>query len=65
MLKGSTRMDDAKRVVDAGMTAISLSNHGGNNLDGTAATIIRLLPDFARAVSDQIEVLTDGRVRRG
>ena len=43
MLKGVTRVDDAKRAVDAGVTAISVSNHGGNNLDGTPATI-RLLP---------------------
>ena len=39
MLKGVTRVDDAQRAVDAGLTAISVSNHGGNNLDGTPATI--------------------------
>ena len=54
----------AKRAVDAGVTAISVSNHGGNNLDGTPATI-RVLPDIARAVGDQVEVLLDGGVRRG
>ncbi|HWG03346.1 MAG TPA: pre-mycofactocin synthase MftD [Trebonia sp.] len=64
MLKGVTRIDDAKRAVDAGVTAISVSNHGGNNLDGTPATI-RLLPDIARAVGDQVDVLLDGGVRRG
>jgi isopentenyl diphosphate isomerase/L-lactate dehydrogenase-like FMN-dependent dehydrogenase len=64
MLKGVTRIDDAKRAVDAGVTAISVSNHGGNNLDGTPATI-RLLPDIAHAVGDQAEVLMDGGVRRG
>jgi hypothetical protein len=62
MLKGVTRLDDAKRAVDAGVTAISVSNHGGNNLDGTPATI-RVLPDIARAVGDQVEVLQDGGVR--
>jgi len=46
------------------VTAISVSNHGGNNLDGTPATI-RLLPDIARTVGDQVEVLLDGGVRRG
>jgi pre-mycofactocin synthase len=30
MLKGVTRLDDAKRAVDAGVTAISVSNHGGD-----------------------------------
>jgi pre-mycofactocin synthase len=64
MLKGVTRIDDAKRAVDAGVTAISVSNHGGNNLDGTPATI-RLLADIARAVGDQVEVVMDGGIRRG
>ena len=64
MLKGVMRLDDAKRAVDAGVTAISVSNHGGNNLDSTPATI-RALPAVAEAVGDQIEVLLDGGVRRG
>lgn len=64
MLKGVTRVDDAKRAVDAGVTAISVSNHGGNNLDGTPATIRALAP-VAAAVGDQIEVLLDGGIRRG
>jgi L-lactate dehydrogenase (cytochrome) len=50
--------------VDAGVSAISVSNHGGNNLDGTPATI-RALPAVAAAVGDQIEVLLDGGIRRG
>ncbi|MGI8754057.1 MAG: pre-mycofactocin synthase MftD [Acidimicrobiales bacterium] len=64
MLKGVTRVDDARRAVDAGVTAISVSNHGGNNLDGTPATI-RVLPAVADAVGEQIEVLLDGGIRRG
>jgi heme/flavin dehydrogenase (mycofactocin system) len=64
MLKGVTRVDDAKRAVDAGVSAISVSNHGGNNLDGTPATI-RALQPVATAVGDQIEVLLDGGIRRG
>jgi pre-mycofactocin synthase len=64
MLKGITRIDDAKRAVDAGVTAISVSNHGGNNLDGTPATI-RALQPIAEAVGDQVEVLLDGGIRRG
>ena len=64
MLKGVTRIDDAKRAVDAGVSAISVSNHGGNNLDGTPATIRALRP-VAEAVGDQIEVLLDGGIRRG
>lgn len=64
MLKGVCRVDDAKRAVDAGVSAISVSNHGGNNLDGTPASI-RALPAIADAVGDQVEVLLDGGVRRG
>jgi pre-mycofactocin synthase len=64
MLKGVIRVDEAKRAVDAGVSAISVSNHGGNNLDGTPATI-RALPAIAGAVGDQVEVLLDGGVRRG
>jgi isopentenyl diphosphate isomerase/L-lactate dehydrogenase-like FMN-dependent dehydrogenase len=64
MLKGLTRVDDAKRAVDAGVSAISVSNHGGNNLDGTPATI-RALQPIAEAVGGQIEVLLDGGIRRG
>jgi pre-mycofactocin synthase len=64
LLKGVMRVDEARRAVDAGFSAISVSNHGGNNLDGTPATI-RALPAIADAVGDQIEVLLDGGIRRG
>lgn len=64
LLKGVMRVDDAKRAVDAGVTAISVSNHGGNNLDGTPASI-RALPAIAEAVGEQLEVVLDGGIRRG
>jgi FMN-dependent dehydrogenase len=64
LLKGVMWVDDAMRAVDAGMSAISVSNHGGNNLDGTPAPI-RALPAIADAVGSQIEVLLDGGIRRG
>jgi heme/flavin dehydrogenase (mycofactocin system) len=64
MLKGVSRPDDARRAVDAGVTAISVSTHGGNNLDSTPGAI-RSLPLVADAVGDQIEVLLDGGIRRG
>ena len=64
LLKGVMRVDEAKRAVEAGFSAISVSNHGGNNLDGTPATI-RALPAIAESVGDQIEVLLDGGIRRG
>ena len=64
LLKGTVRVDDAKRAVDAGVSAITVSNHGGNNIDGTPAAI-RCLPAIADAVGDQVEVLLDGGIRRG
>jgi pre-mycofactocin synthase len=64
MIKGITRPDDARRAADIGATAISVSNHGGNNLDSTPAAI-RCLPAVADAVGDRLEVLLDGGIRRG
>jgi pre-mycofactocin synthase len=64
LVKGVMRPDDARRVVDLGATAISVSNHGGNNLDGTPASL-RALPGVLAAVGGQAEVLLDGGVRRG
>ena len=64
MVKGVCRVDDAKRVRDLGATALSVSNHGGNNLDGTPAPI-RVLPSIVEAVGGEIDVVLDGGVRRG
>ena len=64
MVKGVMRVDDARRAVDIGATALSVSNHGGNNLDGTPASI-RALPPIVEAVGEQIEVVIDGGIRRG
>jgi len=64
MVKGVMRPDDARRAADAGATAVSVSNHGGNDLDGTPASI-RALPAVAAAVGGQVEVLLDGGIRRG
>jgi pre-mycofactocin synthase len=64
MLKGVTHPEDARRAVEIGATAISVSNHGGNNLDGTPATI-RNLPGVVDAVGGEVEVLIDGGIRRG
>jgi heme/flavin dehydrogenase (mycofactocin system) len=64
MVKGIMRVDDARRAVGIGASAISVSNHGGNNLDTTPASI-RALPPIVEAVGDAIEVVLDGGVRRG
>jgi len=64
MAKGVMRVDDAKRAADIGATAISVSNHGGNNLDTTPATL-RVLAGIKDAVGGNLEVLFDGGIRRG
>jgi isopentenyl diphosphate isomerase/L-lactate dehydrogenase-like FMN-dependent dehydrogenase len=64
MIKGIAHPEDARRAVEAGASAISVSNHGGNNLDGTPAAI-RLLPGVVDAVGEEIEILLDGGIRRG
>jgi L-lactate dehydrogenase (cytochrome) len=64
VVKGVTHPDDARAAVQAGAAAISVSNHGGNNLDGTPAAI-RALPAVADAVGGELEVLMDGGIRRG
>lgn len=64
MVKGIYRADEARRARDAGATAISVSTHGGNNLD-TVPAAIRVLPEIAEAVGDDIEVVLDSGIRRG
>lgn len=64
VVKGVQIGDDAKRAVDEGADAIVVSNHGGRQLDGVAATI-RILPEVVAAVGGKTEVLMDGGIRRG
>ena len=64
MLKGVMAVSDAEKAVEAGFSCISVSNHGGNNLDTTPAAI-RALPVIADAVGDKIEIVMDGGIRRG
>lgn len=63
-LKGILSADDARRAVDFGATAVIVSNHGGRQLDGTAASI-EVLPEIAKAVGGQVDVIHDGGIRRG
>jgi L-lactate dehydrogenase (cytochrome) len=64
IVKGVMRADDAVRCVEHGADAIVVSNHGGRQLDGAAATI-EALPAIADAVGDRCEVYLDSGVRRG
>ena len=64
IVKGVLTADDARRAIDEGAAAISVSNHGGRQLDCVPASL-RVLPEIVKAVDGQIEVLMDGGIRRG
>jgi len=63
-LKGVMSVDDAKRAIDIGCTAIMVSNHGGRQLDGSRSPFdqIKAISD---AVGDKLEIILDGGIRRG
>ena len=64
IVKGVITGDDARRAVDAGASAVVVSNHGGRQLDTVPASL-RALPEIVSSVNGQIEVLMDGGIRRG
>lgn len=64
IVKGITRGDDARRLVDLGCDALVVSNHGGRQLDGAVATL-DALPEVVQAAGGRIPVLMDGGIRRG
>jgi L-lactate dehydrogenase (cytochrome) len=64
VIKGVLTADDALRSIDEGAAAISVSNHGGRQLDGVPASL-RVLPEVIKAVQGRIEVWMDGGIRRG
>ena len=63
-LKGVMSVEDAKRAIDIGCTAIMVSNHGGRQLDGSRSPFdqVKAISD---AVGDKLEIILDGGVRRG
>lgn len=64
VVKGVLRDDDARRAVDAGASAVWVSNHGGRQLDRAVPTAAAL-PEVVAAVDGTAEVFVDGGVRRG
>lgn len=64
VVKGVLRPADARRCVDAGASAVWVSNHGGRQLDYTAATA-DVLAEVVDAVTGDAEVYVDGGVRNG
>jgi L-lactate dehydrogenase (cytochrome) len=63
-VKGVLTAEDARRAVDGGADAVVVSNHGGRQLDGVAASL-DALPEIAKAVGETCDVLMDGGIRRG
>jgi len=63
-LKGVMSVEDAKKAIDIGCTAVIISNHGGRQLDGSRAPFDQLA-EIVDSVGDKIEVILDGGVRRG
>ena len=63
-IKGVMSVEDAKKAVDVGASAIMISNHGGRQLDGSRSPFdqIKIISD---AVGDKLEIILDGGVRRG
>jgi isopentenyl diphosphate isomerase/L-lactate dehydrogenase-like FMN-dependent dehydrogenase len=64
LLKGVVTAEDAQLACEHGAAGVIVSNHGGRQLDGAAATIDSL-PEVAEAIDGRIEVLLDGGIRRG
>ena len=63
-IKGIMSVDDAKKAVDVGATAVMVSNHGGRQLDGSRSPFDQLA-EIVDAVGDKIDVICEGGIRRG
>ena len=63
-LKGVMSVEDAKRAIDIGCSAIMISNHGGRQLDGSRSPFDQVNA-IREAVGDKLEIILDGGVRRG
>lgn len=64
VIKGVLTPDDAQRAVDAGATALMISNHGGRQLDAVAAPV-SCVSQIRNRVGEAIELIVDGGIRRG
>jgi L-lactate dehydrogenase (cytochrome) len=64
IIKGVQTVEDCRKAADSGATAVMLSNHGGRQLEGTAAPV-DCIADVADALRDRLEIICDGGIRRG
>ena len=63
-IKGIMSVEDAKKAVDVGASAIMISNHGGRQLDGSRSPFDQL-EEIVNVVGDKIDVICEGGIRRG
>jgi L-lactate dehydrogenase (cytochrome) len=63
-LKGVMSVEDAKKAIDIGCTAIMVSNHGGRQLDGSRSPFDQVTT-IRNAVGNKLEIILDGGIRRG
>ncbi len=64
MIKGVARADDAARAVEIGFNAVSLSNHGGRQLDSALAPV-HCLEAIRDKIGGDADLIVDGGIRRG
>ena len=63
-LKGIMSVEDAKKAVDIGCSAVIVSDHGGRQLDGSRAPFDQL-KEIVDAVGDKVDVICEGGIKRG
>lgn len=64
VVKGVQNVEDSRRLADLGVDGIVLSNHGGRQLD-RAPIPFHLLPDVAREVGKDTEIMIDTGIMNG
>ena len=64
ILKGIMTVNGAKKALEAGASAILVSNHGGRVLDQCPSTA-EVLPAIVDAVGGKMTILVDGGIRSG
>ncbi|XP_050498007.1 2-Hydroxyacid oxidase 1-like isoform X1 [Diabrotica virgifera virgifera] len=64
VVKGILTAEDAVLAVEAGVSAILVSNHGARQLDTVPASI-EVLPEIVQAVGSRVDVYMDGGIRDG
>ena len=63
-VKGVQNLEDSKKLADLGVDAIVLSNHGGRQLDRAPVPFL-LLPEVAREVGKDVEIMVDTGIMNG